>query len=259
MDDQTYSSACATVATAFVDAYRSYLESRLDLIAPGVDVSEGIRQGAEWLRAELGQWAQLDAAEQGRGPLQIFQTAFAFPTTALEAAGVEPPPRDPGAQAALPGDVYALAPASSRQISEAAWRAHVEWGVTKARRVVDAVPAQGPERSTAVAVVTMDQADRASIHLVATGRAVAVRHWRNPGAIAAGLEEELPRWAVVDAAHSAADQAVNLLVESGARVAVYVAGLDDIATARWLAKGATTVVDRDNLVPVLESWLPQLA
>lgn len=259
MDGVSYSEACAAVVEEFVKAYPGYVDSRLALVAPDVDVADGVRQGKEWLQGELGQWGRLDAASQGRGPLQIFQTAFAFPTSALEAAGAEPPPRDPAVAAALPGDVYGLAPASSREIGEAAWRAHVAWGVAKAKQVVDAVPAAGPERSAAVAVVTMDHADRASIHLVATGRGVPVRHWRNPGAIATGLEAELPRWAVVDAAHAASDEACDLLTEAGARVAIYVDGLDDIGAARWLAKGAATVVDRNQLVPVLESWLPQRA
>jgi hypothetical protein len=262
---ESYRATCAAVAEAFVAAYPAYLKSRLELTAPGTDVGDGLRQGVQWLEGELNQWVAQTAAEQHRGPLQIFQTAVAFPTAALEAAGVAPPKRDASAIQALPGDQYALAPASSREIGGDAWRAHIEWGIAKARLIAEVVPAaaasQGeasgrPRATRALAAVTMDQADRASIHLVASGRGLPVRHWRNPGAIANGLESESPRWAVVDIDHAAADEAVRLLSAAGVKVAVYGPDPDDIAMARWMALGAATVVPHDRLVAVLESWLP---
>ena len=237
-------------------AYPDYLRPRLAGLAPQADVDEGVRQGAEWLRAELTQWASLADGGQRRGPLQIFQTSFAFVTAALEAAGVVAPQRDPAAVQALPGDIYDLAPASSRDIGEAAWRAHVTWGVAKAKSVAHVVPRDTAGVAAAVAVVTMDSADRAAIQLVAAGRGVAAHHWRNPGAIAAGLEELIPRWAVVDAKHRAADEAVRLLADASSKVVVYGPEPDDIATARWMALGAATVVPRSKLVAVVESWLP---
>lgn len=255
MNDSTFSAASAAVVEAFVAAYPGYVESRVTS-AGDVGIAEGVRQGREWLEGELAQWARLGAKEQQRGPLQIFQTAMAFPTAALEESGAPSPDRDPGSASALPGDVYGLAPASSRDIGEAAWRAHVAWGVAKAKAVADVVPVGEARHSLAVAVVTMDQADRASIHLVAAGRGLPARHWRNPGAIDAGLREEIPRWAVVDSTHQAADDAVRLLADAGAKVVVYAAEPDDIATARWMSLGAATVVRRSQLVVVLESWLP---
>jgi len=256
MDVPEYPAAGAAVVEAFVAAYPDYLRQRLGELGIDVDVDEAARLGKEWLQGELGKWQRTEAALQGRGPLQIFQTAFAFPTAALEASDVPAVPRDAGAVSALPGDTYALAPASSREIGEEAWRAHVAWGVAKARLVADVVPAPAARSTISVAVVTMDQADRASVHLVAHGRGVAVHHWRNPGAIAAGLESEIPRWAIVDASHAAADDAVRALAEAGSKVAVYLEDPDDIATARWMALGGSTVLPRQKLVAVLESWLP---
>lgn len=256
MDVPEYSAATATVVEAFVAAFPGYLAERLSAAGIEADVSEAARQGEEWLRGELGQWQRSAPGTERRGPLQIFQTAFAFPTAALEAEGVAPVRRDPGAESALPGDTYALAPASSREIGEEAWRAHVAWGVAKAKLVADVVPAAAPQSTISIAVVTMEQADRASVHLVAAGRGVAVHHWRNPGAIQAGLEAEIPRWSVVDAGHAASDEAVRALADAGSRVAVYLEEPDDIATARWMSLGAGTVLPRQKLVAVLESWLP---
>ncbi len=256
MDIPEYSAASAAVVDAFVAAYPGYLQRRLDELGVEVDVSDATRQGTEWLQGELGQWQRTEAASQRRGPLQIFQTALAFPTAALQAAGVPVARRDAGAISALPGDTHALAPASSREIGEEAWRAHVAWGVAKAKLVADVVPAQSAQSTVSVAVVTMDQADRASVHLVATGRGVTVHHWRNPGAIEAGLQNEIPRWSVVDATHAAADEAVGALAAAGSKVALYMEEPDDIAMARWMALGAGTVLPRQKLVAVLESWLP---
>jgi len=256
MTETDYSAASAAVAAAFVAAFPEFLQARLDVVAPDVDVAEGIRQGRQWLAGELNQWAALPSDGQRQGPLQIFQTAVAFPTAALESAGVSPVTRDAGAAQALPGDLYSLAPASSREIGEAAWRAHVGWGIAKAKLVAAAVPKDGSTESSALAMVTMDQADRASVHLVATGRGIPVRHWRNPGAIAVGLEQEAPRWGVVDSSHAVADEAVKMLADAGCKVVVYGPAPDDIAMARWMALGAATVTARERLVAVLESWLP---
>ncbi len=265
-----YRATCSAVVEAFIDAYPGFVEARLEAAAPGAQVGDGVRQGAQWLAGELRQWAARPVGEQRRGPLQIFQTAVAFPTAALQAAGVSPQPRDPSAERALPGDLYGLAPASSRDIGGEAWRAHIAWGIAKAKQVADVVPAgaastgdatgaRAVPASLALAVVTMSQADRAAVHLVASERGLPVRHWRNPGAIAGGLEGETPRWAVVDSEHAAADEAVRLLATAGAKVAVYGPAPDDIAMARWMALGAATIVPRDRLVAVLESWLPRQA
>ena len=256
MNDDPYSAACRAVVEAFVAAYPEFTRNRLDVIAPGVALDDALEQGTQWLAGELGQWARLATSEQQRGPLQVFQTAMAFPTAALEDLGVAAPSRDSGAQRAMPGDTYDLAPASSRDIGEDAWQAHVAWGIAKARVMADAVPAAKSQLSLAIVVVTMDPSDRESIEQVAAGRSLPARHWRNPGAIGAGLATEIPRWSVVDASHAAADDAVRMLAEAGSKVAVYGPAPDDVAMTRWMALGAATVIDRPRLAAVLESWLP---
>jgi len=259
VNDNSYSAACLAVAEAFVAAYPPFTRSRLEAIAPGLAIDDALDQGRQWLAGELGQWARLSTNEQRRGPLQIFQTAMAFPTAALEDLGVAAPSRDPGAQRALPGDEYNLAPASSRDIGEDAWQAHVAWGIAKARVMADAVPAAESQLSLSIAVVTMNTSDRESIEQVAAARSLPARKWRNPGAIGAGLATEIPRWSVVDAGHAAADDAVRVLAEAGSKVAVYGPAPDDVAMARWMALGAATVIDRPRLAAVLDSWLPRQA
>lgn len=123
-----------SVRDAFVDAYRPYVRARLE--ARGWDVSASLEaalaEGEEWLAAALDELLAVAATEQTRGPLELFQEAMRFPTEALTEAGVEPVRRDPAAVSALPGDVYDLAPASSRQLGEAAWMEHLAWGAAKA-------------------------------------------------------------------------------------------------------------------------------
>ncbi len=256
MADSSYSAACDAVVEAFLVAFPQYLQSRMVEVAPATDIDEATRQGVQWLTAELAQWARLPVEDQRQGPLHILQTASGFPTAALEEAGIVSAARDVGSQQALPGDLYGLAPVSSRDLGEAAWRAHVAWGVAKAKQVVNVVPKGESSEALVVAAVTMNQADRASIHLVAADRGIPARHWRNPGAIATGLADEIPRWAVVDLDHAAAEEAVRALAAAGSKVAVYGPDPDDIAMARWMSIGAATVVPHDRLIAVLRSWLP---
>lgn len=72
-------------------------------------------------------------SQQPRGPLEVVQEAMRFPTSSLQQAGVPPADRDEVAVNALPGDVYDLAPASSRDLGEEAWVAHLRWGARKAQ------------------------------------------------------------------------------------------------------------------------------
>jgi len=67
--------------------------------------------------------------------LELFQEALRFPTYALEQAGNQPVGRDEIATNALPGDRFGLAPASSRDLGEEAWMAHLSWGAAKAAAI----------------------------------------------------------------------------------------------------------------------------
>lgn len=121
-----------------VSAYRPYVEATLR--ARQIDpnpVTDALTEGEAWLKTALTDLLDVPFAQQRRGPLEIFQEAMRFPTEALQAAGVEPAPRDEVTAHALPGDVYDLAPASSRDLGEDVWHAHLTWGARKAQALRD--------------------------------------------------------------------------------------------------------------------------
>ena len=109
--------ASQTLADQLVVAYGPFVASRTGSF--GVDLVAALAAGEAWLREELAKELSRPYGQQRRGPLEIFQAAMSFPTEVLLAAGV-------------PGDRFNLAPASSRDISEEVWTAHLSWGVTKA-------------------------------------------------------------------------------------------------------------------------------
>lgn len=127
------------LASALVSAFRPYV---LGLLAErnvgevgGLEPS--LAEGEAWLRGELSALLSRPFAEQPRGPLEVFQEAIGFPTRVLESAGVAPAKRDEVTTNALPGDLYDLAPASSRDLGEEVWAAHLRWGVEKAAALRD--------------------------------------------------------------------------------------------------------------------------
>lgn len=119
---------------ALVRAYRPHLlriaEGRGWVVDPAL--VEAIGDGETWLADTLDELLSQPFARQRRGPLEIFQSAMRFPTEALARAGVDQVERDPAAVAAIPGDVYDLAPASSVILGEQVWQAHLAWGAEKA-------------------------------------------------------------------------------------------------------------------------------
>lgn len=132
--------ASQALATELVATYRAFVAARTGMYR--VDLSPAISAGESWLRAELEAELSAPYHQQRRGPLEIFQAAMTFPTEALADAGAPESVRDPMAVRALPGDCFDLAPASSRDISEDVWSAHLVWGVTKARALQNL---RGPE------------------------------------------------------------------------------------------------------------------
>ncbi len=134
--------ASGALATQLVEAYEEFVLDRTQRY--GVDMGGAIAAGKAWLQTELELELATPYLKQRRGPLEIFQAAMSFPTAALSAAAVAEPTRDRVAVQALPGDRYDLAPASSQDIGEAVWSAHLAWGVTKAAAVMGLA---GPEGS----------------------------------------------------------------------------------------------------------------
>jgi len=124
---------------ALVGAYGAHVRRRLGNVeVTGLD--ESLEEGERWLASALTELLSLPFDDQRRGPLEIFQEAMDFPTRRLREAEVDPPARDPVAEAALPGDVYDLAPASSRDLGEEVWAIHLTWGATKAAAIRSGPP-----------------------------------------------------------------------------------------------------------------------
>ena len=117
-----------------IDSYAAYVRAavaeRVGSEPAGLD--EAIGEGRRWLHEVLERLLRLPYLQQDRGPLEVFQEAMRFPTLVLQAAGHQPVRRDDLARNALPGDLYDLAPASSRDLGEQVWRAHLAWGAAKA-------------------------------------------------------------------------------------------------------------------------------
>lgn len=124
---------------ALVSAYPEYIADKTGTGAPaGMD--EAIEEGRIWLEGALIDLLSQPFGEQRRGPLEVFQEATRFPTEHLAAVGAPPVTRDPVAEAAIPGDVYDLAPASSRDLGEEVWQVHLMWGATKAAVITGRTP-----------------------------------------------------------------------------------------------------------------------
>jgi hypothetical protein len=225
---------------AFVAAYRPYVEARL--VSTGwPSVGESIAAGEEWLSGALSELLTLPFALQRRSPLELFQEAVRFPTEALERAGVAAVPRDEVAVVALPGDLFGLAPASSQDLGEAGWRAHLEWGAAKAASV----------RPSAV-LVSRNQIDRSRIEDAAVSAGYRI-----------DVVGEVPaegRWAVgfVDLEHPGADAAIKALSAAAARVIAFGPHVDDLAMTRARSLGAREALPRSRFFKDLGAWFPQL-
>lgn len=127
------------LAAALVEAYPKHVRARLSA-GPAEGMDEAIAEGRDWLALALADLLDRPFADQRRGPLELFQEAMRFPTARLLEAGAEPVGRDPVAESALPGDLYDLAPASSRDLGEEVWAIHIAWGAAKAAAITGPTP-----------------------------------------------------------------------------------------------------------------------
>jgi len=225
---------------AFVGAYRPYLRERLtERGLPMVD--DALTAGEQWLRVSLEALLVLPFASQRRSPLEVFQEAMRFPTDALDALGTPEPARDSVAEAALPGDRYDLAPASSQALGEAAWRAHLAWGAAKARAHT------GPS----VILVSRNLLDAAKVGEAASrvGYDLTVAA-RRPGG------ERRFTVGLVDLEHPDADEAVRTLAGTCGRVVAYGPHVDDLAMVRARTLGAAEALPRSRFFTDPAAWLP---
>ncbi|MEX1207816.1 MAG: hypothetical protein WEE36_04300 [Acidimicrobiia bacterium] len=233
-------SVAQALVDAFVAAYRPYVEIHIES-AGWPSVGESIGEGEEWLAGALSELLALPFALQRRSPLELFQEAMRFPTEALDRAGVAAVSRDEVAAVALPGDRFALAPASSQDLGEVAWRAHLQWGVAKAASV----------RPSAV-LVSRNLIDRSRIEDAAVSAGYRI-----------DVVAEVPvesRWAIglVDLEHLGADAAIRELSGSAGRVIAFGPHVDDMAMARARSLGAHDALPRSRFFRDLGAWFPQL-
>jgi hypothetical protein len=223
-----------------VAAYRPYVEGRLEElgIQSPPSLESAFREGESWLRASLSELLSRPFAEQARGPLEVLQEAMRYPTRALEDVGVPPARRDPATRAALPGDLYDLAPASSSSLGEEVWRAHVAWGAEKARAVAplvrETLPPAPSQREVehVVVILSGNLLDRSRIE-----EAVVAAGFRP----VAGSESGPPALALVDLAHPQAEPFIEELAGAGVPTVAFGPHVDEEALDRASALGARSL------------------
>ena len=260
MTSPDYAAATIAVHEVMLGAFGGHVNARIaSLGIDTADVADSVEVGNRWLAGHYRDQQELPPADQDRSPLELFQAACAFPTERLDALGVERLERDPIVASALPGDVYALAPASSQELGDDVWRLHVAWGVAKASIVASVVPRPvEPERTTVgVAVVSANLMDRTRMVDTATGLGLSSVAWRNPGAVQAGLASTSPVVVFLDLEHAMADDILRMLVTEDHRVIAYGPHVDDVALARAGSLGASEVLPRSRLFKRLQDWMPR--
>jgi hypothetical protein len=223
---------------ALVAAYRPYVEARLD--AAGLPrVEEATAAGVAWLEDALSDLLEKPVGEQWRSPLELLQEAMRFPTEALATLGANPVARAEAVEAALPGDVFDLAPASSQELGEGAWHAHLAWGAAKAAAM----------RPGAV-LITRSLLDRSKVDEAAASAGYRLE-------VEAGVPSGRGRFAVgfVDLEHPDSDEAIRRLVGICGRVVAYGPHVDDMAMIRARSLGAEDAVPRSRFFKDPAVWL----
>ncbi len=240
----------AALHSALLAAFRRTVAARM--AAAGIPepdrFDDALAAGETWLDGALRAVLERPFPEQRRSPLEVFQEAMRFPTEALETAGVEPPERDAAAAAALPGDRYDLAPASSQDLGEEAWRAHLAWGAAKARAM----------SRPAVGLLSSNLMDRTRVEAAASAAGYSVLVWRDGSAVGGEQGARLPAVAFVDLAHEDADDVIRTLAGRGVRAIGYGPHVDDFAMVRARSLGAADALARSQFFRTIGDLLPDL-
>jgi len=234
--------------SAFVGAFSPYLKGILEERGlPGVP-AEVVATAEEWLATELGALLDLPYPQQRRSPLEVVQEAMSGPTAALEATGAKPPLRDPVSVAALPGDTFGIAPASSSALGEQAFQAHLAWGVEKAQTMAPLLSSP----ALRALVVSGNLMDRSKFEAAVAGAGLELVLW--------GKAEEgvRPAVAFVDLGHPDSDDAIRALSSDGVRVIAFGPHVDEDAMARAVTLGADKVLPRSRLLTRISEYLPRL-
>ena len=240
----------AAVTTAFVMAYRPYVHRRLEELE--IDAPEGIEEaldtGATWLEKALGALLALPYAEQTQSPLEMFRVMMVYPTEVLADAGLQPVERDDEVVAVLPGDVYDLAPASSQDLGEPAWEAHLAWGAAKAAGFAQpTVLAFGNNLMDNSRILAAAKA--AGLPLAPTATAAAA-------GILVGQSTMRIVMAFVDLEHPEATEVLEALTDSGIKTIAYGPHIDEFALGAAKALGADAM-PRSRFFRILGELLPE--
>ena len=238
----------ADLVAGLIAAFSPYVEERLG--EQGLERPESLggalEEGRAWLRATLEELLALPFPAQPRGPLEVFQEAMRFPTEALAEAGVEIVARDPGVVAALPGDIYNLAPASTRLLGDRVWVAHLAWGAAKAGALA---------RSRRVCLLSANLMDRARIEPLIGRSGLQLVVWDGSAAATGSAEAEVPDLALVDLAVPDAMAAIERLARAGVRVIAFGPHVERAALQRARQAGADQVLARSTFFAKLGDLL----
>lgn len=258
MDASDYRRRCLAVAEAFAAAFRPYVWERLAaFVADSSGLDAAVTTAEATLAEELGAWAETAARQQRASPLEIFREALALPTAAALEEGATPAVRTTPEHETLPGDLFGIAPATSQDLGEVAWRAHVAWGLARAEVVAGMVPQPGPAPvGSSVALIGSDLMDRSKVEAAARAAGFELLVWRNPAAVAAGLERGAPDLAFVDLEHPAARDAIRRLAARGVRTIAFGPHVDEHALAAAGALGAHEVLPRSRFFKRLPDLFP---
>jgi hypothetical protein len=233
---------------ALVAAVRPHVVSRVTALAPGpvAGLDDAVSEAETWLESELKSLLSLPFDDQRRSPLELFQEAMRFPTEALRSANVVPIRRDPVEAGALPGDLYRLAPASSQELGEEVWRAHLAWGAGKAKAMV----------RPGIGLFSSDLMDRSRVEgpVAAAGFDLVV--WSSIDRLLDAAR--YPVVAFVDLAHDGSDEAVRRLAGVGVRVVGFGPHVDDLAMVRARSLGAADALPRSRFFSRLTDLFPTL-
>ena len=225
------------LSAALAAAFPRHVERRLQELGLSRPdrLDDALEQGGAWLRETLDELLATPFAEQRRGPLEVFQEAMRFPTGALAAAGVGAVARDPAAMAALPGDLYDLAPASSRELGDEVWMAHLVWGAAKARAL---------GRSRLVGLRSVNLMDRSRIEPLVVGTGSEFVVWDDSSAAPFLAGGRRPDLVLVDLTLSGSFEAVEQLAARGVRVIAFGPHVDRSGLLRAQQAGAGEVLAR---------------
>ncbi len=232
---------------AFVGAFGPYLNDVASELGTSLP-ADVVHEASMWFDRELRSLLELPFGEQRRSPLEIVQMATSGPNSALAGSGVRPPLRDPVTVAAVPGDTYGLAPASSAALGEEAFHAHLAWGVEKARALAPLVTGAG----RTVVLVSGDLMDRSRFEDAINSAGLRLEMWGRDH------DSELsPVLAFVDLTHSDAEIAIKAL-KPIAKVVAYGPHVDEGAVERAFLLGADTVLPRSRLFRAISEFLPKI-